>query len=386
MKHLHVYLAGNYFFLFLVFGITMPYFSPALLDLGFSKQEVGLLWGGMYICSTFAPMLGGRISDRWLSSDRTANLCGALMIVFACLMWWQTGATRLFLLCLFLFALVRAPAVSLLDTISMHSVGGDAKIYARIRMLGSIGFAVAVTAFGWFVELRGYEDFFPIVAVSCLLWFLVTLLLPRERKAAQTDARPMFWRTLSHRWWLWLFALVLHWIAFGPFNYGFNLLLEEQNVAPKFYGWFWNIGIGVEVGLFMVSGWFFSRWSHRTLLFCAFTASLIRWSILGWFPAPWLIAVSQLLHGPGFAIFYAAALQGIHHYCAGENRASYQGLFSTSMGLASMTGTWLAGALHQQMPFNEMIRWFLPIQVAAMVVLYFFPLKRRDGAAQPANL
>jgi len=70
----------------------------------------------------------------------------------------------------------------------------------------------------------------------------------------------------------------------------------------------------------------------------------VRWALLAWYPTPAVIAFSQLLHAPGFAIFYAAAMQGIQEYCGGTNRASYQGLFSTCVGgLSSILGTSCAG-------------------------------------------
>jgi hypothetical protein len=97
--------------------------------------------------------------------------------------------------------------------------------------------------------------------------------------------------------------------------------------------------------------------------------------MIGIYPAPWVIGLSQLLHGPGFALFWAAAVQGIHQYCGGVQRASYQGLFSTCIGgLAGMLGTATAGALHEHMPFREVLLWLLPVQAASLLLLWRFPL------------
>ena len=176
---------------------------------------------------------------------------------------------------------------------------------------------------------------------------------------------------------MWLLAMMCHWLAFGPFNYGFTLLLEEQGLPPRMAGWFWTMGISAEIAVFFASGWFFRRWGYRTLLFFAMACNLLRWGMIGLYPRPWVIALSQILHGPGFALFYAAAIQGIHIYCKGMDRASYQGLFSTCVGgISAIMGSVAAGWLHDRMPFKDVLLWCLPVQGLAMLLLALFPLHK----------
>ena len=211
---------------------------------------------------------------------------------------------------------------------------------------------------------------------ACVAFAVQSLLLPKEIKTPLPQMEQGFWRSLNRSWWLWLIAMMCHWIAFGPFNYGFTLLLAEQGISESATGWIWSIGIAAEFALFLASGWFFSRWRIQTLLLAAFAANLLRWLMVVVYPTPWTITLSQLLHGPGFALFYAAALQAISRYSGNNHRASFQGLFSTFVGgIASVVGNALAGALHEHMSFRMMLAWFLPIQVLGMVILLFSPLK-----------
>ncbi len=370
--------ALTYFFYFAILGVTVPYLSPVLLELGYSKMMVGAIWALMYLCHTVTPILTGRISDKYLSAERTIRISALCLTFFALLMWWQASTSSfLFLAALFAFAASRSPAVALQDTLAMQVADNDPHKFSRIRVMGSIGFALTIILFGYLAGFWGKQVFFAVTFCVCVLFLTCTFFLPRERKKTSSQARSAFWKSLSLTWWMWLLAMMCHFMGFGPYHYGFTLLLEEQGVATQWTGWFWVIGVGAEVFFFLVSGFFFSRFRYRTLLFAAFFANLVRWLLLGFYPEPWLIALSQLLHGPGFALFYAAAMQGIFQYCGGVDRASYQGLFSTCVGgVASIIGTYFAGRLHDMMPFRDMILWFVPLQGAAILLLVFFPLKQ----------
>ncbi len=368
-----------YFWFFFVFGLTMPYFSPVLIDLGYSKAETGLILGAFYLCSAVAPIVGGRVSDRYLRADLTLRLCAFGMAAFAVLFWILADKPSWpFLAALIGYTLVRGPAIPLQDALAMQEAGGDPKRYSRMRVLGSLGFVVSVTLFGHLAESYGYRIFFPVVVAGCAVFALQSLWLPRERKIAPTRADSGFWRSLSPSWWGWLLAMMCHWFSFGPYHYGFTLLLAEQGIPSSWHGWFWSAGVAAEIAVFLGSGWFFRRFPYRALLFAAFAANLIRWTATGLYPQPWALAALQIFHGLGFALFYAAALKGIADYCGGVNRASYQGLFSTCVGgLASIGGTAVAGALHEIMPLREAHLWFLPAQTVAIVLLALFPLRRR---------
>lgn len=365
----------SYFVFFTILGITLPYLSPVLLDMGYSKQQSGLIVGLFALCNAVVPLWGGRLSDRYLSADRTLQWCGLLMLGCSLMLWFYARASPLFLLLLLIFAAFRSPIIPLQDTLAMQVAGNDPSGFARMRMLGSLGFALAVIAFGYLSEAAGRQTFFPVLVVCCAVFLLHAMALPREKKHPETAQIKGFLHRLDRSWWIWLSAMMCHWFCFGPYNYGFTLLLAEQGVAQRFTGWFWSIGVFVEIGLFLGAGWFFRRWDYRRLLFVAFIANLLRWILIALYPAPWMIAVSQLLYGPSFAFFYAAAMQGIFRYCGGVQRASFQSLFSTCIGgIAGFLGSTCAGWLHQRMEFRYLVLWFLPIQILAIVLLAVNPL------------
>jgi len=379
MNHARAWpMAANYFFFFAFFGVIVPFLSPLLLDLGYSKQQAGWIISALYLFNVVMPILGGRLSDRYFSLDRIIRLGGLGMVVFYGLVWvYSDTNSALFLVFLFTAAIFRGPMVPMLDALAIQVSDGNARTFSRLRLMGSIGFAVSVTLLGYLIDAHSIRVFFPFCFVLCCAFCLSNSTLPKEEKHVSRQQIKGFWRTLDRTWWIWLFALCCHWFAFAPYHYGYTLFLAEEGVATHLSGWIWALAVVAETGFFLASGWFFARWSYQTILIAAFAANLLRWILLALFPSPWLLAVAQLLHGPGFALFYAAALQGISDYCGGTHRASYQGLFSTAVGgLSAIAGTALAGQLHGSMPFRDMLLWFVPVQVLGLIIIVFCPLRR----------
>jgi len=365
-------MAASFFLYFMFFGLMIPYLSPALLHLGFDRGDTGLIIAGLYLINTVMPILGGRLSDKYASADRVIRVCTIGMTVFAALTWWQASATTTFLVLLLVMGIFRGPMIPMLDATAMSVVDGDPRRFSRLRMFGSIGFAVAATGMGFLVASHDVGVFFPVVFGICAALMICTwTVLPAERKTVAThEPGRGFWKTLNRSWWIWVAALVCHWLAFAPYHYGYTLFMQEEGLPDRYSGIVWALAVITETGFFFISGWFFARFSFKSVLMIAFASNLVRWLVLTIYPAPWMIVVTQLLHGPGFALFYAAAIQGISFYCGGVDRASYQGVLITAVnGFASIIGSALAGALHDHMPFRELLLWFVPVQILGMVIL-----------------
>ena len=386
-----VRMASSYFCLFTITGMVAPFLSPLLLQLGFSRQETGFVHGASALCATLSPIVAGRICDRYLPAERLAQACAAALVLTAALRWWGADSAVVLTVLVLAFAALRAPLAPLHDTLAMQVAGNSARLYGRLRVMGSMGFVVSSMLAGWLRSTPASNAstdgqllrYFPLLLVLASLVLTATLGLPAEVRAPlpADHAASGFWRGLGATWWLWLAAMMLHWFAFGPYHYGFSLFLTEQGMDAGLTGLLWSLGVVAEILVFLGSGWFFARLGSRGVLLFAMGASFVRWVVLGLYPKPWVITVTQALHGPGFALFYAAAMQGIHRFSGDRFRASYQGLFSTCVsGVATILGMGFGGWLHERMPFHQVLLWMLPFQGAAVLLLWLVP---REGGVRP---
>lgn len=377
-------IGASYFFCFVIFGIMVPLLSPVLLEMGYSKSAVGLIQAAIYFTSVVIPILGGRLSDLYFSQDRLIRITAWVMSLAALLMWLISGhPSWLFVTALITLAAARAPQVPLQDALAMQTAGSHPGQFAKMRQAGSFGFAIAAILMGYFSQTWGLKVFFPAMVCATLLYSLNSFFLPPEQKSDVAIEKKAFWMELNHTWWMWLAALFCHWLSFAPYHYGFTILLTEADVPLSITGWMWAVGVAAEIGFFLGSNWFFNKLGFRGVLVLAFSANLIRWSLIGLFPSGTVIGLTQILHGPGFALYYAAVLQGIHHYCGGKQRASYQGLYTTIVsGGSSIIGMLLCGKLYEMFSLTQetasMSKVFfamVPIQLLGLILLVTNHLK-----------
>ena len=366
----------NFLFYYAVLGLIFPFLSPVLLDAGYSKQAIGLIQSGTFVCATITPILIGRLSDKYFSADGLIRVLSMGMLIASGIMWWQSESPWVFLVVLMLYSGIRGPLIPLQDTLAMNAADNDARRYARFRLMAPIGFGVCNLGAGYVLGWRGLGAFFPLLMTIGAALFVSSLFLPRQEKQNQVAREEGFWRDINASYCIWLTSLTLHFVCFGCYLYGFTLLLLDKGVDHKVAGIIWSLGGPAEILVLLFSGWLFGRFKTRSLLLFALGCHLVRWSLVGLFPDPWLIAITQVLHGPGFSLFYVAVLQELHGYNKGRFQASYQGLTATAIhGVGPILGMTLAGVLAGYVSFENMFLWFLPIQVLSITLYFLFPLK-----------
>jgi PPP family 3-phenylpropionic acid transporter len=389
--------AVAFFFNFMVGGLMGPFLSPVLMARGLSHSEIGLTFAAIYGCGTLMPLVMGHIADSYVSLGRAIRTACAGLVACAALLWaiatWQPDAvgaqsSTLFVSVLLLLALSRAPLGSLLDTLAMQVAHNQAPVYARIRLCGSLAYMSAATGAGYLLSCGHLHRFFGALTLLATLACVTGWLLPQERRSAerlQEDrlhaATNKFRRTLTPTFWLWMAAMMLHWLAFTPYQYGFSLYLREQHVTSEVTGLLWSVGVLAEMATFATCHHFFKRIPMARALALTFAAGALRWALLGNFTHIGIIAVSQLLHGPSFALFYSACMQELSVFGGVRYRSSYQGLFATLVtGLSACLGTAVAGQLHSHMPFQRVILLGIPFEVAAAVMLWRSSISRARHA------
>lgn len=376
-------IAVSYFFFFAIYGALMPFLTTSLLHLHYAPAQTGLIVATLFGFGAFVPMVITQLGDRYGSVDYALKLACVALFMAALGAVLNYGHGWPFLLCLFAIGLAQSPIIALTDALALDVCNGDARAYTRMRLTGSIGFIVAAVVLGYLVELYGTWALYPTLA--CLGFGLAIngLFLPKESKphpAAQVDKR--FWGRLDRGWWLFVAAMMAHWFAFSPYHYGFTVALEDAGIAAGHMGWIWALGVAAEVAFFAIAGWFFARFSFRDVLVMAMMANFVRWILVAGVPNGTVLALTQILHGFGFALYYAAAMQGVQFFCENRQRGSFQGLFSSMVGgLAGILGNTTSGWLHEAMPMHQVFWWVLPVQLLAVALLYLNPRLKPQPAA-----
>ncbi|HET6344410.1 MAG TPA: MFS transporter [Myxococcota bacterium] len=363
---------GSYYSLL---GLLQPYLPPTLFAQGLSPARVGLLLSACALATTVAPIAVARASAkyRW-RAFHVARACAAAACLFAGALWTLRAApSTTYVIALFLFTAAWAPLAALYDTLAVRVSRVSDTSFGGLRLIGSVGYMAASSLAGAWVAPAPVPRFLGTLGVLAAVLWLSTFALPRIAEPPPPRRQAAgFWSQFTPAWWLWLTAMALHWFTFGPYQYGLSLLIRAQGVPARATGMVWSVGVLSELLFFLASGKLITRFGPRRVLAVALAATGARWVLVGAWPSPWMIVATQLLHGPGFALFYASAMQAIADFSGRRNQMAYQGLFTGVVtGAATTLGIAFAGWLHTWHTLEHVFLAAAPVELAALGVLFY---------------
>lgn len=338
-------LAGYYFFYFAFVGAFSPYFSLYLKSVGLSSWHIGVLMSLMQVMRLTAPNLWGWLAERLDAKTPIVRLAAAVSAVAFCGVFLWTSFGGLFVT-MAVMAFFWSAALPLVEALTLAHLGNDAGRYGRIRLWGSVGFIVAVTAVG--LQL----DHLPLPS---LLWTLLLVLtgilgfafvLPDKREAGhdapscpvgEIARRPEVRALLG--------ACFCMSAAHGALYVFYSIYLVSHGYHKALVGLLWTLGVLVEIGVFMTMPALLRACSLRGILLFSLACAVARFLMIGWgVEVLAILVLAQLLHGATFGAYHAAAITTINRWFAGRNRARGQALYgSVSFGAGGMLGGLVSG-------------------------------------------
>jgi PPP family 3-phenylpropionic acid transporter len=175
-----VRLSSSYFWYFAILGLIIP-FLPVFLDAkSFSSIEIGEILAIITATKIIGPTFWAFAADK--SGKQLAIIrSGALLALLSfSLLFWLNGYWPVF--CLAIFSLFWTAVLPQLEVLTLNSIRRSAKIYARIRLWGSIGFIFLAVIAGDLIE-RYSADAFTYLGVMVLAGlFLSSMKLTPAKK------------------------------------------------------------------------------------------------------------------------------------------------------------------------------------------------------------
>jgi PPP family 3-phenylpropionic acid transporter len=358
-----------YFCFFATQGIYVPFMPAYLKSLSLSTTEVGTLLAVTPLVTLFGPSFWGHLVDRFRSAGAVLSTIalGALICFTPMLVVERFAALAAALTAYAFFATSVAPVIDSIALQRVALVGGN---YARMRMIGSIGFALSSASFGLLVG-RVDSSAVKVPLLFIAAYFLWSLVL-RPRNAAITVRDPFAGlglladRDLVRV----LLACCLHWIAFAPFHVTLAIHIDELGLPPSVVGLSTGIGVLTEIAVMFAAPWFGARFPARRLLALAFAASIVRWSAMAWVSGAIAIELLSILHGLTFAAFWLGAVGYVVARVPPSHRGSGLALLTTSIaGVGGLVGFLSAGAAYEALGGHRLFGLAAVVEVLAMALL-----------------
>jgi PPP family 3-phenylpropionic acid transporter len=333
-------LSGYYFFYFAFVGAFSPYFGLYLDSLNFSAWDIALLMSQMQLMRLFGPNLWGWLADRFGQRMAIIRLAGIISLAGFVAFFWLDKLHGM-LIAMAVMAFFWSAALPLVEALTFDHLKDQPGRYSRIRVWGSVGFIVAVMLTGAILDR---------FAVSSVLWVCVVILLGIQVFAQTLPESPH----VSHasgdlsvmailrqsRVWALMAACVAMSAAHGAFYIFYSIHLSDHGYSNSDIGLLWSLGVVAEIGLFMIMGRIFKRYSLRTILLVSYGTAVVRFLLMGWgVESVAVMVLVQLMHGLTFGAFHAASIAAVKAWFPGKAQSRGQALYSSlSFGAGGLIG------------------------------------------------
>ena len=201
-------LSASYFFYFAILGIVSTFLGIFLDSKGFSSREIGESLAIFTVAKIIAPSLWSIFADKTGQQLAIMRL-GALLalLCFTGLFWLSSyGAIAL---ALALFSLFWTAILPQLEVHTLATIRRNNKIYARIRLWGSLGFIALAILAGEAMSYFSSQAFIVLGVIMLLALFFSTLTLTESTKSkniVKVDS-PIKDKIINSRFILFFFSL-----------------------------------------------------------------------------------------------------------------------------------------------------------------------------------
>jgi nucleoside transporter len=363
--------------------------------LGFSGEQVGLVFGTTALAAMISPFFVGMVADRFLATERilaALHVAGGLILLVAST---QT-AFGPFYTVLLAYALCYMPTLALSNSISFRQMTDPGLEFPSIRVLGTIGWIVA----GLFIGTLGFEATavpMRIAAGGSIVLGLFCLALPhtppqRTSRATLRDVLGLDALKLLRERSFAVFVIGSFLVCIPlQFYYAFaNPFLNEigvTNAAGKM-----TLGQMSEIGFMLIMPWFFKRLGVKYMLLVGMLAWTTRYLLFAYGDAGaqmWMLYGGILLHGICYDFFFVTGQIYVDHRAPGDLRAAAQGLIAfVTLGVGMFIGSWASGRVVDAYGLTgghawDRI-WLVPAAGAAAVLVLFAVLFREVATSAAA--
>lgn len=401
-KSLQVKLSVMMFLEFFIWGgwfVTLGTFLANNLDA--TDTQIGLAFATQSWGAIIAPFIVGLIADRFFNAER---ILGLIHIVGAVLMYQMSNATEfgVFYPYVLGYMILYMPTLALVNSISFRQMDDPSQDFAKIRVLGTIGWIVAGLVisyvFSWDSQeaiRQGYlENTFLMCAIASAALGLFSFTLPNTppkvgkgekisiREILGLDALAM----LKDRNFLIFFvSSILISIPLAFYYQNANPFLAEIGVNNP--TGLMTIGQASEVIFMLLIPVFLTRFGIKKTLLLGMLAWTLRYVLFAYGDTGslmFMLIIGIALHGICYDFFFVAG-QIYTDSKAGEKfKSSAQGLITlATYGVGMLVGFWAAGKISEAYVVGETHEWFMiwiiPAAFAfAVFVLYWLTFKPED--------
>lgn len=354
-------------------AIILPFLPLFLYGQGFTSVEIGTIMGVAPMMSIVAQPLVGFLSDKYKTIKRILLLL-YLFVFAASFGIFFSGSFWIVFLAFLLFHFALSPATPLLDSMSIKTLGPEKRHeYGKIRLWGSIGFALTATTSGPLLLWVGIDKIYVLFwIITMLTMFLISFLKEQNQSQKPVSLKGVRDVASNKQFVLFLVLCLIIMIPHRTNDTMVVLYLENLGATSIMVGMAWAFAALSEVPVF----YFITKklLEYNYLIFFGVITFLytIRWSLYAFIPSPYVITFLQLSQGITFGLFWIVALQTAVKFAPEHLRSTGQSLLtSVCFGIGGAIGGTLGGWIFGQFGASVLYMILASLSFTALIWIYF---------------
>lgn len=344
--------------LFAVGGVSastiLSFFTLWLAERGLAADEIGVVLSLAALAGVVTSPLWGHLADTRLGPARTLQISSTVTAVAALGLFLAGRSFWAIAVVAMLRGAAESPGAPLTDSIALHALGAERSTsYGSLRMWGSLGWAIAILAFGGWYEDHGLGALPALYALGLIAVVMVLTRFPSDRpdrpEPSRFGAVGDAFRS-SPALLPFLVGLFVIGVASSAAWAFVPLRIQGQGGGP------WIIAVAasgaaiVEMPFFRASAWLGERVSLRVLYAYGaglFVIAAVVWAIAS---SPRVIAAANVLNGAGFGLRYAALVMIAGRLVAPRLRVTGQALMQTVVAwIGPIVGSAVGGLVYARL-------------------------------------
>jgi PPP family 3-phenylpropionic acid transporter len=340
-------MSAYYFLFYTTVGVFSPYYSLFLRSHGLNDTQIGRVLAVIPAVGMLVQPLWGVLNDRYHVPKRSLFVGMLMGPLAAYLLLPNLHSVWAFAFATGVMAIFQTSLIPLSDSMTVYNTG--IRLYGKIRMFGSLGYAMAANAAALVYQYFGIHWLIPSYLVATALALFGLAGYPSTPWLGRREVRGVHRLSSVLRNSQFVQILVLSFLMsvtqWMNSNF-FSLYYVDLGRPQSWLGLIYALGAMSELPLFFLSGRLIQKIGPLRVLWLSTAVFAFRWAVFCLHPPTVVMVLLQLLHGASFGLALAAGISLAARVSNESNRVTSQMVYSaTNTGIAAIIGSLVGGTI-----------------------------------------
>lgn len=356
-----------------------PFLTYYFQKRGLSFAEIGTIYAASSTMAILTPPIWGIVTDKYLTKRKTLMMTMTLSSVFA-INYILAHQFLSILLSVILFQSVLSSIAPVVDALCYENIEQDKRLqYGRVRLVGSICYALASLSCGQIIRHFGGDSAFFAYSMIMLIGVLFVFGMPSGDKGGGTRVRLSDFMQLIRdlRFLLFLAAVFLAGIPIGCDIAYISVLIQKTGGSVAQLGIYGFIVAFSELPSLFFGTRLLKHFGDLKLLMFGLVFYSARYFLDSISIGYGMVLAVQSLQGVSYTFFLMSAYHYLNRIAPAKLRTSSMTFYAAVMGIGGLVGNFNGGILLEHIRIFTLYRMIAVIMLAALGVVAI--IRKKEG-------